>query len=188
MLRCLRRPDLASSLLVGLALFVGGCGAGPYSHSPHYVPLDQEDKAVAGAREYDPVMFERRPDEWRKTPVSLFGVVTSRTPGPSGTASVLVHVRRLEPRNLCESLRDDSTCRVTVSDREFGIIHALLTLRPEDDVGRDAIGPGSLLRLVATSNGEYDPADGAPVLRAAYYRHFPRFSYVTKADARDLRQ
>jgi hypothetical protein len=174
--------------LILIACFVAACGAGQYGHSPHYVPLEDEAQAVEGSREFDPVMFQRQPDEWRKSPVSLFGIVTSRSPGPSGAAQVTLSVRRLEPRNLCDSLREDSTCRVTVSDRDFGLVHVFATLRPDDDVGDKSVGTGSLLRVVATANGEVDPSDGASILRATYYRHWPRNFYVTKAAARDMRQ
>lgn len=172
-----------------LAAVLPACGgAGLYGHAPNYQALSEEEKALEGSREYDPVMFQRQPDEWRKTPVSLFGIVTRRTPGPSGSAALVLSIRRLEPRNLCESMRDDDTCRVTISDREFGIAHAFVSLRPDDDVGEKSVGVGSLVRIVATSTGEVDPADGAAVLRASYYRHWPRYYYVTKSASRDLRQ
>lgn len=170
------------------ALVIACGGAGPYGHAPNYAPLADEAQALEGSREYDPVMFQRQPDEWRKSAVSLFGIVTKRTPGPSGAAEIVVSIRRLEPRNLCENMRDDSSCLVTVSDREFGVVHALVTLHPEDEVGEKSVGLGSLVRIVATSNGELAAGDGAAVLRARYYRHWPRYFYVTKAAARDLRQ
>jgi hypothetical protein len=183
------RSCVSIALCSGLLSVLGACGgAGPYGHSPNYVPLDEEAQALEGSREYDPVMFERQPEEWRKAPVSLFGIVTRRTPGPAGATELVLGIRRLEPRNLCENMRDDSSCLVTVSDREFGIVHAFVTLRPEDEVGEKSMGLGSLVRIVATSNGEFDPADGSAVLRARYYRHWPRYTYATKAAARDLRQ
>jgi hypothetical protein len=175
-------------MLVASTLVVGCGGPGPYGHAPHYAPLPDEEVALEGAREYDPVMFQRQPEEWKKTPVSLFGIVTRRTPGPSGSAELVLSIRRLEPRNLCDSLRDDQSCRVTVSDRDFGIVHAFVTLRPEDEVGEKSVGIGSLVRVVATANGEVDPGDGSAILRARYYRHWPRYFYVTKSAARDLRQ
>ncbi len=180
----------ASIATVGLfsVLWMACGGAGPYGHSANYVPLSEEAQALEGAREYDPVMVQRQPEEWSKSPVSLFGIVTRRTPGPSGAAEIVLSIRRLEPRNLCENMRDDTSCLVTVSDREFGIVHALVTLRPEDELGEKSVGLGSLVRLVATTSGEFAAGDGAPVLRARYYRHWPRNFYVTKAAARDLRQ
>jgi len=178
--------------LLGIAfvlIVAAGCGgAGPYGHSPQYAPLAEEEKAAAGARDYDPVMFQRIPEEWHKKATSLFGVVTSRAPGPSGGAYVTLSVRRLEPRNLCDNMHDDDSCRVTVSDKDFGVVHAVLGLRGEDDVGASSVGPGSLVRAIGIFGQDVDAADGAPVLRATYYRHWPRGSYVTRAAARDMRQ
>ena len=87
------------TLLTSLAaaLLVLGChGAGPYGHAPKYAELDDETAAAAGAREYDPVMVQRQPDEWRTGKVALFGVVENRTAGPSGQAFLKLGVRRLE--------------------------------------------------------------------------------------------
>ncbi len=175
------------SLLLLLAL--AGChGAGPYGFSPSYVPLDEEDRANAGAAEYDPVMFQRDPEGWRKKRVMLFGVVTARGSGPGGGAYLSLSVRRLEPRNLCDNANDESSCRVTVSDRDFGLVHALAALRPEDDFGEHSIGPGSLVRVYGTFGQDLDGADGQPVMRATFYRHWPRQFYVTRASAIHMRQ
>src|SRR5450631_2601968 len=87
-----------------------GChSAGPYGHSPRYVEVSDETAAATGAREYDPVMVERQPDEWRKGRLTLFGVVESRTAGPGGQAMLKLSVRRLEPHNLCESKQEDDS-------------------------------------------------------------------------------
>ena len=65
------------------AVWLAACaGAGPYGHAAHYAPLDDEAKAAAGARDYDPVMVQRDPEGWHKGEVSLFGVVRARAPGP----------------------------------------------------------------------------------------------------------
>jgi hypothetical protein len=180
-------PPAAVALLIG-ALLVACHGAGPYGHSPRYVELDNETAATAGAREYDPVMVQRQPDAWRSGTTSLFGVVLSRTPGPSGQAMLKLGVRRLELRNLCENADDDDSCRVTVSDKDFGIVWALVSLHGEDNVGPHAVGMRSLVRVVGTIGQDVSPADGSPVLRAAWYRHWPAMFYVTRASARDMRQ
>jgi len=163
-------------------------GAGPYGHAPKYVPLDAESTAAAGAREYDPVMVQRRPDEWRKGAVTLFGVVESRSAGPGGQARLKLSVRILEPRNLCENQNDDDSCRVTVSDKDFGVVWALVSLRAEDDVGPHSVGIRSLLRIVGTIGQDVSQADGAPVVHASFYRHWPSFYYVTRASAGEMRQ
>lgn len=180
------RTALVLAALAGPALGCGG--AGPYGHAPKYVPTDDEERASKGARDYDPVMAEREPEVWQKSPVTLFGIVTARAAGPGGTAYVGVSVRRLEPRNLCANANDDDTCRVTVSDRDFGVVHAVLALRPEDDLGERSLGAGSLVRLVGRLGQDVDATDGNPILRTTFYRHWPRSTYATKANAETLRQ
>jgi hypothetical protein len=177
----------APALLFG-ALLVACHGAGPYGHAPKYVDLDDETAAAAGAREYDPVMVQRQPEAWRSGKTSLFGVVLGRIPGANGQAMLKVGVRRLELRNLCDSAEDDDSCRVTVSDKDFGIVWALVSLHGEDDVGPHAVGMRSLVRVIGTIGQDVSPADGSPVLRASWYRHWPAMSYVTRASARDMRQ
>jgi len=180
------RPGLR--LLAAAALLSGCHGAGPYGHSPAYAPLDDEASAVTGAREYDPVMAQRQPEEWRKGRVVLFGVVEARAPGPGGQAALKLSVRALATRNLCDNQNDDDSCRVTVSSKDFGVVTALVSLRAEDDVGPRSIAPKSLLRVVGTIGQDVSPGDGAPVVRATWYRHWPSFFYVTPSSARDLRQ
>jgi hypothetical protein len=162
--------------------------AGPYGHDPKYAELSDETTAIAGAREYDPVMVERQPEDWRKGAITLFGVVESRTPGAGGQAMLKLGVRRLEPRNLCENEHDDDTCRVTVSDKDFGVVYALVTLRGGDDVGPKAVGQKSLVRVVGTLGQDVSPSDGAPVLHATYVRHWPMYFYVTRSSASNMRQ
>jgi hypothetical protein len=173
---------------IGAALLTGCHGAGPYGHSPKYVELDEETTATAGARDYDPVMAERQPDEWRAGTIALFGVVQSRAAGPSGQALLKLGVRRVELRNLCANADDDDSCRVTVSDKDFGVVWALVSLHGEDDVGPHSVAMRSLVRVVGKIGQDVSPADGAPVVRATWYRHWPAGFYVTRASARDMRQ
>jgi len=174
--------------LLSLPVCAAACaGSGPYGHARRYVALDDEVAAAAGAHEYDPVMVARQPDQWRKARVSLFGVVEGREIGPGGQARLKLSVRRLETRNLCDSETDDDSCRVTVSDKDFGIVFALVPLRGDDDVGPHSVGLKSLLRVIGTI-GQDVSVSGAPVLHATWYRHWPMFYYVTNASARDMRQ
>jgi hypothetical protein len=167
-------------------LLLSACNsAGPYGYSRVYSPLDAEEDAAEGAREYDPVMAQRDKAEWKKATVSMFGVVTKRVAGPGGTAYVTLSVRSLEARNLCEEL-DEATCRVTVSEREFAVAHARLKLAPSDDLGEKSLNRGSLVRVLGKLTDEVDPDDGAPVLAADYYRHWPRNYFVTTASRPDM--
>jgi hypothetical protein len=177
---------MRSSLFALVLLSVSAChSAGPYGYSRTYSPLDAEESAAEGAREYDPVMIERDKAEWKKGKVSVFGIVNKRTAGPSGTAYVTLSVRTLEARNLCEEL-DEATCRVTVGEREFAVVHAQLKLAPADDIGDKSLNRGSLVRVVGKLTDEVDPEDGTPVLKAEYYRHWPRNFFVTTASRPDM--
>ena len=169
-----------------LLVLASGCAsAGPYGYSRTYSPLSAEEDAAEGAREYDPVMAERDKAEWRKHKTTLFGVVTKRAEGPGGMAYVTLSLRNLEVRNLCEQL-DEQTCRVTVSEHEFGIVHALLKLAPSDDIGEKSLNRGSLVRVIGKLTDEVDPEDGSVVLKADYYRHWPRNYFVTTASRADM--
>lgn len=177
---------MRSRLIVLGLCFTAAChSAGPYGYSRTYTPLDAEEDAAEGAREYDPVMVERDKAEWHKSKISVFGIVNKRSEGPGGTAYVTLSVRTLEARNLCEAL-DEETCRVTVGEREFAIVHARLKLAPSDDIGEKSLNRGSLLRVVGKLTDEVDAEDGSPVLKAEYYRHWPRNFFVTTASRPDM--
>jgi hypothetical protein len=170
------------------ALLLACHGAGPYGYSAKYAPTSDEENALAGSRDYDPVMYGREPEKWHRGHSALFGVVTSRAPGPGGAAYLTLSVRKLEPRNLCSNANDEDTCRVTVSDRDFGVVHALVQLRGTDDMGEKSVGVGSLVRVAGVFGEDVDPADGAPVLRATFYRHWPRYYFVTRSKSDLMRQ
>jgi hypothetical protein len=172
-----------------VALVAAGCHSpGPYGYAAFYAPTSDEEQAQNGATEYDPVMFQRDPDGWRKRRVMLFGVVTQRGAGPGGGAYLTLSVRRLEPRNLCENGNDEDSCRVTVSDRDFGVVHVVAPLRPNDDFGEHSVGAGSLVRVFGTFGQDLDATDGQPVMRATTYRHWPRNFFVTRSSAVHMRQ
>jgi hypothetical protein len=132
-------------------------------------------------------MAQRVPEEWKKARVNLFGVVKARKDAPGGGAYLTLGMRTLGTRNLCDEA-DEATCRVTVSAREHAVVHAVVRLRSGDDLGKLSVQPGSLLRLVGTLGDDVDPADGGPVLRAEFYRHWPRGEFVTMADSEHMRR
>jgi hypothetical protein len=172
--------------ILGLAALSCGSG-GQYGHSKTYSPLGEEETAAAGSKDYDPIMVKRSPEKWKGQSVSAFGVVVNRGSGPGGANQVKLSLRTLEMRNLCEST-DEDTCRVTVSDHEHGVLHAMLHLKAEDDLGEHSIGPGSLVRVIGVVADAVDHSDGEPVLQAKYYRHWPRGFYVTNADRKFMRR
>ncbi|MBM4361871.1 MAG: hypothetical protein FJ104_04265 [Deltaproteobacteria bacterium] len=162
-------------------------GAGPYGHAPRYAPLPEEETALDGGVEFDPVMAARAPEKWKNLRVHAFGVVKARRAGAAGRANVTLSLRTLAPRNLCDS-SDDSSCRVTVGDHEHSLLHAELTLRPEDERGAESLGIGSLVRVVGALADGPDATDGAPVIQATYYRHWPRGFFLTSRDAATVRR
>ncbi len=166
---------------------VGCSSAGPYGYSRDYSPLSAEEEAVDGAREYDPIMAQREPDDWKKGKVMLFGVVRSRSEGPGGTAYLSLGMRTLAARNLCDDFEEE-TCRVTVGTKEHAIVHVLAKLDANDNIGKESVSAGSLVRVVGKLSDGVDPDDGMPVLEVQYYRHWPRGFYVTSADASHMRK
>ena len=168
-----------------LLLLTACSSAGPYGFSRTYSPLSAEADAAEGAREYDPVMVERDKADWKKAKVSVYGIVQKRSEGAAGMAYVTLSVRTLEVRNLCEAL-DEQTCRVTVGEHEFAVVHALLKLSPADDIGEKSINRGSLVRVLGKLTDEVDPEDGTTVMKADYYRHWPRNFFVTTASRPDM--
>lgn len=173
---------------VALSLALISCSsAGPYGYSRTYAPLDEEETALANARELDPVMSRRSPEDWRNARVSVFGVIKNRRDAGGGAAYLTLSMRRLADRNLCDDA-DPSSCRVTVSEREHALLHVVARLSGADDIGERSVAPGSLVRVVGRLADGVDPRDGAPVLSALYYRHWPRAEYVTTADSEHMRR
>jgi hypothetical protein len=165
------------SALVTLALACGS--AGPYGYSRVYTPTSDEEAAMSGAERYDPVMARRLPQEWQAKKLELFGVVEARAEGRDGLADLTLSVRRLAARNLCEAGEED-TCRVTVGDQELARVHALVKLRQEDAIGPKDLKQQSLVRVVGKLEDHVNKEDGADVLVASYYRHWPAAQFVTE--------
>jgi hypothetical protein len=167
------------TFLLSLMLAAGCHSAGQYGYSRTYTPLDAEASAAEKSKEYDPVMANRLPHEWQGKDLDLFGIVLARGEGRDGLADLTLSMRRLAPRNLCEAGEED-TCRVTVSDREMGRVHALVKVDSSDDVGQTRVQPRSLVRIVGRLEDQPDKGDGSPVLLVSYYRHWPPDYYVTE--------
>lgn len=177
------------TLCAALTLASLGCaGAGRFGYARSYSPLDDERAWLSRTDEaiYDDV--RRNPDAYRERVVDFFGVVTEVQGGRGGEPSrVALQIRTHQPRHLCAD-EAESTCRVTVSASNGGPFTALVPLRDEDTAGENRVQVNSLLRVYGTVvQGEYD-ANGGPVLRASYYRHWPRGEYVTTANAGAMRR
>jgi len=170
---------LAAALGLTCAFALSCRSAGPYGYSRTYTPTSDEVQAVSGKPELDARNAQRSPDQ-RHRAFWAFGVVTDRRPGPGGAAYVALSLRTLAPQNQCKS-NDEDTCRVTVGERETGRAHALVALTAEDDLGERSVALGSLLRVVGTIAEDVDPSDGSAILRAHFYRHWPRSFYAAQS-------
>ncbi|MBL8601473.1 MAG: hypothetical protein JNK72_06070 [Myxococcales bacterium] len=182
---------LKNAVRVGSMLVLGGLaacsGAGPYGHARTYVETDAERGYVARAEEpvYDEV--RRMPEQYQGRLLTFFGVVTDVAPGPEGTLRVALQQRTHQERHLCED-ESDGTCRVTINARDGGPLTAVLSLRGEDRDGERRLQQNSLVRVFGSvTPGEYD-ANGGPVLRVEWYRHWPRGEYVTTQSAGVMRR
>jgi hypothetical protein len=161
------------SHLAVLVVALGGCTpGGQYGYADHYIPLREERAHLAQAQEAvfnevrtDPMTFQNRVFSW-------FGVVEQIQPGEAGASLVRLSYRNHQERHLCTE-EERNTCRVTVSQASSGTFTAQVTLRPGDAAGQNRVAPGSLLRVYCQVTGEYD-AEGGPLLRCDYYRHWPR--------------
>jgi hypothetical protein len=174
-----------SSAALALAL-AAGCGGGRYGYAHEYEALGEEQPYMQRSVEltYEEV---RRTRLEQQQLVGWFGVVTAPPEIQSdGTARVVLSLRAHQDRHLCATSSSDS-CRVTVSEREIGPFSAILTIRPEDREGRLRIWVGSLVKVYGVATGEED-AQGGPVLRAEWYRHWPPHYYVTTASAGAMRR
>lgn len=171
-----------------LTLVTACSGAGRYGYARAYSPLDEEEAWIARARVdavYDEV--RRLPDDYRGQTLAFFGVVTGVERAEGGATRVALQIRTHQERHLCDDDTDRS-CRVTVSERDGGPFTAVVTLRPDDLEGERRVQLNSLLRVYgALVPGEYD-ARGGPVVRAEFYRHWPRGEYVTTAAAAHMRR
>jgi hypothetical protein len=173
--------------LAAFAIFAVGCAGTSFGHAPTYVPLDSERAVVDGVPAYDATAVQKHSDGGTSRRLTLFGVVESRSAGPGGQALLRVSVRELEPANVCRRPGDDDSCRVTVSDKDRGALWVLVPLREDDNVGARAVGQRSLVRVVGSVGQDVSPADGAAIVHAAWYRHWPVSEYVTPATAGALR-
>ncbi len=179
-----RSPFRALPLLL---VVVAGCGGGgEYNFSREYHPLSEErpylERAVRGASYED---VKRDPADYRSSMLDWFGVVTS-VEMDGATARVHMTHRVHQDRHLCEDERD-SSCRVTVSDRQSGPFTATLTIRSDDIDGPDRLWTGSLLRVYGSPTGDFDD-EGGPVVGVEYYRHWPRGKYVTTGASTSMRR
>jgi hypothetical protein len=171
--------------LIG-ALFMSACGGGQYGYDRAYVALGDEDPHM---EQVGPVSYEdvrRDPADYRTATLGWFGVVTS-VERDSDNRTLIHGTHRIhQARHLCSD-ETAGSCRVTVSDRQSGPFTAVVDIHPEDREGELRLWAGSLVKVYGSPSGEFD-TEGGPILEGAYYRHWPRGTYVTTGAAGSMRR
>lgn len=169
-------------------MLLGCASAGRYGYAREYVYLP--DERAYGERADETAVYDevrRFPERFNDRLISWWGIVTDVELSSNGPARVTMQLRTHQARHLCAD-ETETSCRVTINERDGGSFTALITLAPEDQVGENRVQPFSLLRVYGTViPGEYN-REGGPILRVQYYRHWPRGQYVTSSAASVLRR
>jgi len=175
---------LAPSLCVVL---LAACASNPYGYAPQYAPLSEEESYYEEALDQSYEDVRRDPSSFANKTISWFGVVEQMQPiGHEGQAQIALVLRFHQPRHLCTD-QFDSSCRVTISEKEGGPFSVRIQLREADIAGQYRVYEGSLLRVYGKPVADYDER-GGPILKVEYYRHWPRGTYVTTGRRVNMRR
>lgn len=163
------RISFAFSLMFSLL----ACGGNTFGFSRTYEPNDQEESfGQVGDVGYQEVA--RSPDDFHGVRVAWFGTIIGQ--GADGRSLKLAY-RRLQPRNYCSG-REESSCRVTVSERSLGEFW----VRTKTEAPG---GNGALIRVLG-SFGQAE--DKLPTIDAKVLRYWPTDVFVTTAMRSRLRR
>lgn len=172
---------MASGAVRGLWLWamflLAACGSDRYGFAREYVPADDEEPYYERAADVSYEEVRRDPKAYEQRFLGWFGVVKSARPAASGGIAVALDMRFHQPRHACSD-EFESSCRVTISEREGGPFSTVLQLKPEDRSGAERLNVGSLVKVYGTPTGEFDDR-GGPVLKTEYYRQWPHGAYVS---------
>jgi hypothetical protein len=170
------------SLLVCSIMGAAGCGASnPYGHGREYSPADDEESYYERATDVSYEDVRRDPQSFGSQLVGWFGIVSGVARLPNGDVKLALELRFHQPRHLCTD-QFESSCRVTISERQGGPFSTTLKLRPDDAQGPERLNVGSLVKVYGSPNGDFDTR-GGPVITTQWYRHWPTGAYVTTSSA-----
>jgi hypothetical protein len=174
-------------LIAFAALMLFGCASNPYGYAPTYEALSDEEPYMESGIEQSYEDVRRDPSTHQSDLLAWFGTVddVKAVPG-SNRVLVAMSLHFHQDRHLCTD-QFDSSCRVTISEKTGGPFSALLELHAEDKSGRDRLYGGSLVKVYGHVTPEYDER-GGPIIKADYYRHWPRGNYVTTTRASNMRR
>lgn len=168
-------------------MFQAACGGGGlYNYAQEYAPLRSERAHYAAETSVSYEDIKRDPNGFKSAEVGWFGVVKALEELSEGRTRVSLSLRAHQERHLCSD-RNESSCRVTVSERDLGTFSTDLVLGMGEKAGKDRVWVGSLLKIYGHPSGDYD-AEGGPILNATFHRHWPRGTYVTTAQRGAMRR
>jgi hypothetical protein len=175
--------------VVSCCWFLGlaACGASnPYSFGREYSPTDEESSYYERALDVSYEEVRRDPTAFKSQLVGWFGVVAAAKRLPSGDVQLALDLRFHQPRHLCSD-QFESSCRVTISEREGGPFSTTVRLKSEDQAGAERLNVGSLVKVYGSPNGDFD-SRGGPVIAAKWYRQWPHGAYVTNLGSSAMRR
>jgi hypothetical protein len=170
---------------IALAAFAA-CGGNNYGYAREYVPTDDEEPFYEKAADVSYEEVRRDPKAFEQRLVGWFGVASGVKRNTDGSVVVGLDMRFHQPRHLCSD-QFESSCRVTISEREGGPFSTTLRLRSEDVGGAERLNVGSLVKVYGTPTGEFD-SRGGPLIKASYYRQWPHGAYVSTSGRVNMRR
>ena len=167
------------SLGVWLCLLVTqlGCASNPYSFGREYRPSDDEESYFGHTVDVSYEEVRRDPQAFKGKLLGWFGVVNKMAPQAGGATRFSLDLRFHQPRHLCSD-EFESSCRVTISDRDGGPFSTAFIVRGVDREGAERLNVGSLVKIYGTPTGDFDDR-GGPILNTEFYRQWPSGAYVT---------
>jgi hypothetical protein len=172
--------------LIGMALLFAACGGSNYGYGREYVPADDEEPFYERAADVSYEEVRRDPKAYEQRFLGWFGVVKGAKQDADGSVMLALDMRFHQPRHICLD-EFESSCRVTISEREGGPFSTKVLLRPDDRSGSERLNVGSLVKVYGTPTGEFDDR-GGPLIKAAYYRQWPHGAYVSTTGRATMRR
>lgn len=167
-------------------LWLSACGGNNYGYGREYTPSDAEEKYYENAADVSYEEVRRDPKAFEQRLIGWFGVVTGAKRASDGTVDVALDLRYHQQRHLCSD-QFESSCKVTISERQGGPFSTKLLLKPEEASGSERFNVGSLVKVYGMPTGDFDDR-GGPVIKAQFYRHWPHGAYVTTSGSATMRR
>ena len=176
----------ARGLGIWALLLLSACAGNPYGFAREYEPNGDEEPYYERAADVSYEEVRRDPKAFEQRLLGWFGVVAGAKQAADGGVMLALDMRFHQPRHACTD-EFESSCRVTISEREGGPFSTHVMLRPEDRSGSERLNVGSLVKVYGTPTGEFDDR-GGPLIKTMYYRQWPHGAYVSTTGRATMRR